>query len=283
MTKTIQIAVTQMTCDADRSSNLNKALTLIEKAAHQGAQIICLQELFESLYFCQDNDTQHFKLAQPIPSTTTESLSQAAAKHGIVLVASLFEKDQDQYYNTAVVFDADGKLLGKYRKLHIPDDLENHYSELFYFKPGNLGAPIFNTRFGKVGVLVCWDQWYPEAARAMAEQGAQIIFYPTAIGWPQGQRNEKIGAIEKNAWSTMQRSHAIANGVFVAAANRTGIEDQIDFWGGSFICDPFGEVLCEASPDEESVLMASCDLDRINQVREDWPFLKCRRFQIQLT
>ncbi|OGP07466.1 MAG: acyltransferase [Deltaproteobacteria bacterium GWA2_45_12] len=272
------LSLIQMSCSENVQENLNKALLKIKEAANLGAQIVCLSELFKSQYFCQTNDKKFFDLAEPIPSKTTDILSQTAKENKIVLVSSLYEVTKEkEYYNTAVVFDADGILLGKYRKNHIPDDLPNHYSELYYFKPGDLGYPVFHTKYGTIGVLVCWDQWYPEAARALANQGAQIIFYPTAIGWPRQEREQDIGKNEFSAWQTIQCSHAIANGVFVAACNRTGKEDHLDFWGGSFVCDPMGVLLKQASHHNEEILTQTVDLSRINKVRKDWPFLDYRR------
>jgi N-carbamoylputrescine amidase len=266
-----------MTSLADADTNLKKAIERIRDAKKQGAQIVCLQELFRSPYFCQTNDDRFFDLAEPIPGPGTDELVQVAKELDVVIVASLFEKSPDGYYNTACVLDPDGGFLGKYRKLHIPDDLANHYSELYYFKPGDLGAPVFKTKYGTIGVLVCWDQWYPEPARELASKGAEIIFYPTAIGWPRAERSKDIGKNEFDAWVTMQRSHAIANGVFVAACNRTGKEDNLQFWGGTFVSDPFGVVVKQASHDNEEIITTTIDLSRVSEVRRDWPFLTCRR------
>ncbi len=284
------LGLIQMRCEEDPLKNLDHALSRIRDAARQGAQIISLQELFFSKYFCQSNDDRFFSLAETIPGPSTEILSKAAKENKIVIVGSFFEKSDVgaqqaaplQYFNTACVIDADGRFLGKYRKVHIPDDLPNHYSEMYYFKPGDLGFPVFNTRYAKIGVLVCWDQWYPEGARSLALQGAEIIFYPTAIGWPRAQRSEEIGPTEFNAWQTIQKSHAIANGVFVAVANRTGREDHLQFWGGSFVADPLGRVLKQASQDQEENLIVTCDLGCIAEVRQDWPFLTCRRSDVYL-
>lgn len=274
------IALIQMNGLAKPSDNLDRAFDLIKKAAEKKAQIVCLQELFSSRYFCQTNNQEHFKLAEVIPGPTSQKLGELSKKLNIVLVASLYEKDGDDYYNTAIVINNDGALLGKYRKLHIPDDPNNYYSEAYYFKPGNLGTPVFETSVGKIGVLVCWDQWYPEPARALAEQGAQIIFYPTSIGWPTKDRGTHLGKKEFEAWVTIQRSHAIANGIFVASCNRVGVEDNLQFWGGSFICDTFGEILVQASQQKEEIVMMECDFSKIDEVRKDWPFLTCRRFKI---
>lgn len=273
----VTLALIQMQCAASMVVNLKKAIEKIREAQKKGAQIISLSELFLSPYFCQVNDDRFFSLAEAIPGPTTEALSQLAKELKVVLVASLFEKDKNNYYNTAIVIDADGKLLGKYRKVHIPDDLQNHYSEMYYFKPGDLGIKPFETRYGKIGVLVCWDQWYPEAARTLALQGAKIIFYPTAIGWQVNQKSDAIANKEFEAWVTIQRSHAIANGVIVASANRTGLENHIEFWGGSFVCEPYGNILTQASHAKEEVLIAQCDLNQIDIYRKDWPFLTCRR------
>jgi N-carbamoylputrescine amidase len=277
MSRDVTIAVVQMTCAEEVAKNLDKAVSRIAEAAKKGAQIVCLQELFGSRYFCQVNDKKFFSLAEPVPGPSSETLAKAARENKVAVVASLFEKDGTRYYNTACVLDADGKFLGKYRKVHIPDDLENHYSEFFYFKHGDLGYPVFPTKFAKIGVQVCWDQWFPEGARSLALQGAEIIFYPTAIGWPNKQREEEIGAAEFDAWVTVQRGHAIANTTYVAIANRTGLEDHLQFWGGSFITDPLGRVLKKASHDKEEMLIATLPIGRIDEVRKDWPFLTCRR------
>ena len=267
-----------MRCVAEPQKNLARALTLIDQAASKGAQMIALPELFSSLYFCQENNKKFFELAEPVPGPTTELLAKKAKELGIVLIGSIFEKAPNgDTFNTAVILDADGSLKGKYRKVHIPDDLKNHYSELFYFKPGDLGFVSAKTRFATVGSLVCWDQWYPEAARATVLKGAEILFYPTAIGWQLSEKGREIGKKEFDAWVTIQRSHAIANTVFVAAVNRTGREGAIDFWGGSFVCDPFGKILAQASQDREEVLVVPIDLQEISDVRQDWPFLTCRR------
>jgi len=273
----IVLGLVQMSCAEEPAKNLDKAVSRIAEAAAKGARIVALQELFGSRYFCQVNDKKFFSLAEPVPGPTTEILCKAAKANGVVVVGSLFEREGDRYYNTAFVIDDDGRYLGKYRKVHIPDDPENHYSELFYFKPGDLGYPVFETKFGKVGVQVCWDQWFPEGARSLALQGAEIIFYPTAIGWPVKQREQEIGRAEFDAWVTVQRGHAISNTAFVAAINRTGLEGHLQFWGGSFVADPLGRVLGQASHDQEETLIVSCSLGRIEEVRKDWPFLTCRR------
>ena len=276
----VMLGLIQMSCVEDPAKNLEKAVSQIESLGKTGAQIACLQELFGSRYFCQTNDRRFFGLAETVPGPTTDVLSKIAREKNMVIVVSLFEREGESYYNTACVIDSDGTFLGKYRKIHIPDDLKNHYSEMYYFTPGNLGLPVFKTRQATIGVLVCWDQWYPEAARTLAKAGAEIIFYPTAIGWPLLQREEEIGQAEFNAWVTIQRSHAIANGVFVASVNRTGREDHLSFWGGSFVADPLGRVLQQSPHDREENLVVSCDLNRIREVREDWPFLDCRRTDV---
>lgn len=279
MSRTVSIAVVQATASADPAENLSRTLRRIEEAADRGAQVVCTQELFRSLYFCQAEDHAQFALAEPIPGATTEALAEVARRRGIVIVGSLFERRAPGiYHNTAVVLDADGSLLGMYRKMHIPDD--PLYYEKFYFTPGDLGFKTFSTRFGKVGVLVCWDQWFPEAARLTCMAGAEMLFYPTAIGWHPSEKAE-WGEKQYSAWQTMQRAHAIANGVFVAVPNRVGHEDGngdgIDFWGGSFIADPSGALLAQASHDREEVLLVQCNLDDVNMARTHWPFLRDRR------
>ncbi len=272
---TVTLGLVQMTCAADKRVNVAKALDRIADAAGRGAQVVCLQELFASLYPCQDEDHEHFAEAEPIPGPTSQALSDAAAKHGIVIVSSLFERRAPGlYHNTAVIFDADGSAAGMYRKMHIPDD--PLYYEKFYFTPGDLGFSSHVTRFGSMGACVCWDQWYPEAARLTALAGAQVIFYPTAIGWHPSEKSE-YGAAQHSAWETMMRSHAIANGVFVAAVNRTGVEGGIEFWGASFVSDPNGNILARASHHADETLVVECNLDRIDAVRTHWPFLRDRR------
>ncbi len=272
----VTLGLVQMSCEDSPQRNLDRALSSINKASQAGAQVICLQELFRSRYFCQTNEQKYFELAEAVPGPTTEVLSRVAKEKSLVIVASLFEKDQDRYYNTACVMDADGKFLGKYRKVHIPDDLKNYYSELFYFRPGDLGFPVFETKYAKIGVQVCWDQWFPEGARALAMKGAEIIFYPTAIGW-QVDGIPELGKKEYEAWLTVQKGHAISNTIFVAATNRTGVEGHLQFWGSSFVSGPFGEILGQVSHDKEENLIVTCDLGKITEVRKDWPFLKCRR------
>ena len=279
----VRVALIQMRCSAEPKENLAKVLARIEEAADQGAQIVSTQELFRSLYFCQTEDHAQFGLAEPIPGPSTEALSKLAAARGIVIVGSLFERRAaGLYHNTAVVIDADGKLLGKYRKMHIPDD--PLFYEKFYFTPGDLGFKSFDTRFGRIGVLVCWDQWYPEGARLTALSGARILFYPTAIGWHPSEKAE-YGERQHSSWETIQRSHAIANGVYVAVANRVGHEPTppghpgagIEFWGQSFFADPSGQIMARGSVGEEQILLADCDFDRIDVQRTHWPFLRDRR------
>ena len=271
----IRVALVQMSCQRNQQSNLDKALESIREAADQGAEIVCLQELFASLYPCQSEDHSHFDLAEPIPGPTSKRLAMAAAEHRIVIVSSLFERRAPGlYHNTAVVFDADGSTAGVYRKMHIPDD--PYYYEKFYFAPGDLGFRSIRTSKGCIGVCICWDQWFPEAARLTALAGAQILFYPTAIGWLADEKDE-FGTMQHSAWETMMRSHAIANGVFVAAPNRVGREGQIEFWGASFVSDPNGKVLARASHDEEQLVIVDCPLAQIDVVRTHWPFLRDRR------
>ncbi len=271
----VVIGLIQSRCGADQEENLERALAAIGEAASRGANIVCLQELFLTPYFCQVEESERFSLAEPVPGPTTERLSRAASEHGCVVIGSLFERRAPGiYHNTAVVIDADGTYLGKYRKTHIPDD--PNYHEKFYFTPGDLGYRSWDTRFGRIGVLVCWDQWYPEAARLTALSGAQILFYPTAIGWMDEER-ETEGDAQHCAWETVQRGHAVANGCYVAAVNRTGREDALDFWGGSFVANPFGEIMARAPADREEVLLVECDLDRIEEIRRNWPFFRDRR------
>lgn len=272
---TATIGLVQMTCGQDPQANLKKALGRCEEAAKKGAQIVCLQELFRSQYFCQTEDIQLFKLAESIPGPSTESLAKVARKHGIVIVASLFEKrTAGIYHNTAVIIDADGKLAGKYRKMHIPDD--PLYYEKFYFTPGDLGFQTHATKFGNVGALVCWDQWFPEAARLTALGGAQFLFYPTAIGWLPDEE-EEMNRAQHSAWETIQRAHAIANGVYVVVVNRVGREGKLTFWGQSFVADPFGRIIAKASADNEELLIVDCDISKIEETRQNWPFLRDRR------
>ncbi len=283
----VRLALVQMRCGADPDENMATALRLVAAAAGRGAQVACLPELFRTQYFCQEQNSAHFDLAEPVPGPTTDQLRAAAVRHGIVIVGSVFERrDAGVYHNTAVVIDADGRLLGRYRKMHVPDD--PLYYEKFYFAPGDLGFRAFPTRFGSVAVLVCWDQWFPEAARLAALRGARIIVCPTAIGW---HPREKLawGRRQLEAWQVAQRAHAIANGVFVAAVNRVGAERPLDgsasrpanyegleFWGRSFVAGPLGEVVAAAGGDED-VLHAECDLASVESTRRDWPFLRDRR------
>jgi N-carbamoylputrescine amidase len=251
------------------------ALTRIRDAAARGAQIICLQELFTSVYFCQVEAHKYFELAEEIPGPTTEACCALAAELGVVIIASIFEKrSAGLYHNTAVIIDADGKLLGKYRKMHIPDD--PLYYEKFYFTPGDLGFKTHNTKYGKVGTLVCWDQWFPEAARLTALSGAEFLFYPTAIGWLPDEA-EEMNQAQHSAWETIQRAHAIANGIYVVVVNRVGREGKLNFWGQSFVADPFGRIIAKASADKEEVLVVDCDLSLMEETRQNWPFLRDRR------
>jgi N-carbamoylputrescine amidase len=277
--QTFTIGLVQMRCEPDPQANLDKALARIRQAAQSGAEIICLQELFRTPYFCQRQDPSFFDLAEPIPGPTSERLGQVARETGTVIVGSLFERRAPGvYHNTAVVLDTDGSLRGLYRKMHIPDD--PLYYEKYYFTPGDLGFRAFETRFGRIGTLVCWDQWYPEGARLTALQGATVLFYPTAIGWHPREKAE-FGQAQYQAWELMQRAHAIANGVYVVAVNRVGHEGPpeggLEFWGGSFVSDPFGVVLARAAHDQEEVLVVPCDLRRLEDVRRNWPFLRDRR------
>jgi len=273
----VKIGLVQNSCTASVSENLKKAESGIRDAAAKGAKIICLQELFTSLYFCDVEEYENFKLAEPIPGPTSDALSQVAKELGVVIIASLFEKRaQGLYHNTTAVLDADGSYLGKYRKMHIPDDPA--YFEKFYFTPGDLGYKVFKTKFATIGVLICWDQWYPEAARLTALAGAEVLFYPTAIGWATAQ-DEATNNEQYNAWQTIQRSHAIANGVHVVSVNRVGFEQEgrMKFWGGSFVSNPFGSLIAKASHDEEEVMVVEVDLSKTDQYRTHWPFLRDRR------
>lgn len=275
----IRIGLIQLTCSPDPNENLEKARWRIREAAARGAQIICLPELFRSQYFCREENFGAFALAEPVPGPTTESLSALAAELQVVIIAPVFERRAPGlYHNSAAVLDASGALAGLYRKMHIPDD--PLYFEKFYFAPGDLGFRAFDTRYGRIGVLICWDQWYPEAARLAALDGPSILFYPTAIGWHPSEK-QQLGAAQLDAWRTIQRAHAIANGVYVAAVNRVGPEgppdSRLEFWGSSFVAGPFGEVLAEASAGEEDVLIADCDPRQVDAVRRHWPFLRDRR------
>jgi len=280
------VGLVQMHCTPDPDDNVKRAVQFVRDAARQGAQVVCLPELFKTQYFCQREDAALFDLAEPIPGPSTEVLTKVAQEAKVAIVASIFEKRaRGVYHNTAVMIDSDGKILGLYRKMHIPDD--PLYYEKFYFTPGDLGFKAFDTNFGRVGTLVCWDQWYPEGARLTALAGAEVIFYPTAIGWHPSEKDQ-FGKAQHDAWRTIQRSHAIANGVFVAVVNRVGHETGnirgnevkgagLEFWGGSFLCDPFGVVIAEASHDKEEILIGEVDAQKMEEVRRNWPFLRDRR------
>ena len=277
--KPVTLGLIQAKADSDPAANLQATLAKVEQAAADGANIVCTQELFATEYFCQSEDHDNFHLAESIPGATTEAFQRLAKRCGIVIIVSLFEKrSAGVYHNSAAVIDADGSLLGIYRKMHIPDD--PLYHEKFYFTPGDLGFRAWDTRFGKIGVLICWDQWYPEAARLTAMQGAELLFYPTAIGWHPSEK-EKYGEQQRDAWQTIQRSHAVANGCFVASVNRVGHEtpvggNGIEFWGGSFVAGTSGEILSQAGLDE-SVLLLEVDLGKVDVARTHWPFLRDRR------
>ena len=273
----VNVGIVQMSCTNNKQANLDKAIDKVKEAASKGAQIVCLQELFTSLYFCDEEDYDNFRLAEPVPGPSTDALSKIAKESGVVIIASLFEKrTQGLYHNTTAVIDADGTFLGKYRKMHIPDDPA--YYEKFYFTPGDLGYKVFNTKFARIGVLICWDQWYPEAARITALMGAQILFYPTAIGWATSQ-DEATNTEQYNAWQTIQRSHSVANGIHVVSVNRVGFEQEgrMKFWGGSFITNPFGSIICKASHENEEVHVEELDLEKTERYRTHWPFLRDRR------
>jgi N-carbamoylputrescine amidase len=276
-----KVGLVQMSMSADPGANLDKAAAKVEEAARKGAEVVCLPELYRSPYFCQKEDAALFDLAETVPGPSTERLSEVARKAGVAVVVPIFEKRAPGlYHNSAVILDADGRTAGLYRKMHIPDDPA--FYEKFYFTPGDLGFQAIDTRFGKVGTLICWDQWYPEGARLTALRGAAVLFYPTAIGWHPAEK-EKYGAQQRDAWRTVQRGHAIANGCYVAAVNRVGHEPGppgqagLQFWGTSFLCDPFGVVLAEGSTDQEEILVGEVDLGRIEEVRRGWPFLRDRR------
>jgi N-carbamoylputrescine amidase len=285
--RVVKVGLTQMSCSDDPRGNLTRQGRLIERAAKEGAKIICTQELYRSQYFCQVEDHRFFKLAEPIPGPSTEAFCKLAKKHGVVIVASLFEKRASGlYHNTAAIIDADGSLLGVYRKMHIPDD--PLFYEKFYFTPGDTGFRSWKTRYATIGVLICWDQWFPEAARLTALQGAEILFYPTAIGWHPSEKVE-YGKAQHDSWELIQRSHAVANGCYVCAPNRIGLEkildakgkpvseEGIEFWGQSFVASPDGQVVKRASSDREEVLIVPCDLERVEFSRTHWPFLRDRR------
>jgi N-carbamoylputrescine amidase len=280
-----KIGLVQMSCSTDSERNLQKAIKGIREAAAKGAEIVCLQELFRSQYFCREENAELFDLAETIPGPSTETLSSVAKELQVSIVASLFEKRaQGLYHNTAAILDADGSLIGVYRKMHIPDD--PLYYEKFYFTPGDLGFQNFETKYARIGVLVCWDQWYPEGARITSLQGANVLFYPTAIGWHPSEKVQ-YGAAQLDAWSTVQRAHSISNGIFVAAVNRTGFEGPpdhgLEFWGSSFVSDPFGRVIAQASIEREQVLVVDCDPKQMDEVRRNWPFLRDRRIDAYST
>lgn len=276
----VTLGLLQHSCSPDPAANLEKVLALAERAAKNGAQIICTQELFRSQYFCQSEDHEHFKLAEPIPGPSTVAFQKIAKEYDVVVVASLFERRASGlYHNTAAIIDAGGALLGTYRKMHIPDD--PLFYEKFYFTPGDQGFRAWDTKYGKVGVLICWDQWYPEGARLTALQGAEILFYPTAIGWHPKEK-EDYGVIQHGAWETIQRSHAVANGCYVASINRVGHEtpiggDGLEFWGQSFVAGTSGQILAKASTDQEEILMTTIELDKVDVTRTHWPFFRDRR------
>ena len=277
--KKFTVGLIQMHCSNDTNANLEKAIELLRKSSEKGAQIVCLQELFRSRYFCREENADLFALAESIPGPTTEALAKIARERAIVIVASIFERRAPGlYHNSAAVLDADGELIGIYRKMHIPDD--PLYFEKFYFTPGDLGFPTFQTRYGRIAVQICWDQWYPEGARLSSLQGANVIFYPTSIGWHPREKAE-FGAAQLDAWRTIQRAHAIANGIFVAVANRVGFEGTpeagLEFWGNSFVADPFGQVLAQAGDSQDDILVVECDPFRMEDTRRNWPFLRDRR------
>lgn len=278
----LKVGLAQFRCGDDPAANVETAVRFVREAAEKGANVVCLPELFRSRYFCQSEDHKFFDLAEPIPGPTTQRMSELAKELGVVILASLFEKRAAGiYHNTLAVLDADGSLLGIYRKMHIPDD--PLFYEKFYFTPGDLGFRVFDTKYAKTGTLVCWDQWYPEAARLTAMKGAEVLFYPTAIGWHPSEKAE-YGEAQHDSWELIQRSHAVANGCYVVAVNRTGYEpspegqgDGIEFWGQSFVAGPDGQILARTSVDKEEVLVVPLDLDRLDVVRTHWPFLRDRR------
>ena len=277
---TVKLGLLQMQASANPRDNFRRTLAAVEAAAKKGAKIICTQELFRSYYFCQNEDHANFKLAESIPGPSTDAFQKIAKKHGVVIIASLFEKRAaGLYHNSAAIIEADGSLLGIYRKLHIPDD--PLFYEKFYFTPGDLGFKTWSTKFGRLGVLICWDQWYPEAARLTAMQGADILFFPTAIGWHPAEKAE-YGVNQHGAWELIQRSHAVANGCYVASVNRIGLErpiggDGIEFWGQSFVAGTSGQILAKASVDQEETMIVPVDLDKVDVTRTHWPFLRDRR------
>jgi N-carbamoylputrescine amidase len=281
MSKKYKIGLLQLAFSSDTNDNLKKTLSWVNKAANEGANIICLPELYRSQYFCQKEDSSLFDLAETIPGDSTTAFQKLAKELSVSIVVPLFEKRAPGvYHNSAVVIDAGGEILGVYRKMHIPDDPA--YYEKYYFTPGDLGFKSFKTKFGNIGTLICWDQWYPEGARLTALKGAEVLFYPTAIGWHPAEK-DRYGTAQKDSWVTIQRSHAIANGVYVASVNRMGLEktvpgsDGIQFWGSSFICDPQGVILAQASEDKEEILIAEINVKNIETIRRNWPFLRDRR------
>jgi N-carbamoylputrescine amidase len=278
---TFRVGLVQMAMSREAGENLEKAVARVREAARAGAEVVCLPELFRSPYFCQKEDPAFFDLAEPVPGPSTEALGRAARESGVAVVAPIFERRAaGLYHNSAVILDADGTVAGLYRKMHIPDD--PLFYEKFYFTPGDLGFQAFDTKPGRIGALICWDQWYPEGARLTALRGAAVLFYPTAIGWHPHEKAQH-GPAQRSAWQTIQRSHAIANGVYVAVANRVGHEippeggPGLEFWGSSFLADPFGVVVAEASTDKEEILVGEVSLPRIEEVRRNWPFLRDRR------
>ena len=274
--KNVSFALIQLSCDEDQSKNAVKTFSAIREAASKGAQVICLQELFQSVYFCFEENPSFFDLAETIPGPLTNQLGDLAKELGVVIVASMFEKRAAGiFHNTTALVDADGKYLGKYRKMHIPDD--PGYYEKYYFTPGDLGYLVFDTHFAKIGVLICWDQWYPEAARLTALKGAEVLVYPTAIGWDLEEKNNEINREQYQAWQTIQRSHSVANGIPVVSVNRVGVEHGQQFWGGSFVSNAFGRVIFQASHDQEEVAIVAVDVDSSEYYRKTWPFFRDRR------
>jgi N-carbamoylputrescine amidase len=274
--KNVSFALIQLSCDEDQSKNAVKTFSAIREAASKGAQVICLQELFQSVYFCYEENPSFFDLAETIPGPLTNQLGDLAKELGVVIVASMFEKRAAGiFHNTTAVLDADGRYLGKYRKMHIPDD--PGYYEKYYFTPGDLGYLVFDTHFAKIGVLICWDQWYPEAARLTALKGAEVLVYPTAIGWDLEEKNNEINREQYQAWQTIQRSHSVANGIPVVSVNRVGVEHGQQFWGGSFVSNAFGRVIFQASHDQEEVAIVAVDVDSSEYYRKTWPFFRDRR------
>ena len=279
----VTLGLVQMKCSDDSKKNLNLAIKAVEDCASRGAQIIALPELFLAQYFCQGKDPKNFQLAETIPGPTSETFTKIAAAKKVTLIVSIFEKTTDtpaRFFNSTIAIGPDGKILGKYRKVHIPSQPPDSYAEDFYFESGDLGFPVFETPLAKVSALICYDQWFPEAARISAAKGAEIIFYPTAIGWDH-RISKEICQAEHEAWQTIQRSHSIANNIFVAAINRTGEEGLIDFWGTSFVSDPYGRVLAKASTDKSENLIVKFDLDDINRMRKEWPFLDERKIKCE--